>query len=350
MSVHQAKGLEFPIVVLWDACGTWAAADRAPIFVVDPSRGEWALRVHGLKWEEPAGSGLLDREQEQADWERRRIVYVAATRARDIFVVPRAPPGTKFDRAEKHIHAMLAEVGSSEVCTADTYVRESLPKWVVPQSGDREIATATAIDEEVQRTWTQASDAAKVSRWRPAGVAAHAKEQVRLRASEAEVEAPDTKRREGRYGPLFGDTVHRAIGLALTKKLAPIEAVGRSARATGLREHLTEAGMDVVRALEALGQAGLSTATTIRLEYPVGMVEAGRLLTGYVDLVASVGDRAIVIDFKTDRAPKEAARDSYPQYVAQVAAYVQMLAAAGVAGNDLRGGLLWTETGTIEWL
>lgn len=259
-------------------------------------------------------------------------------------------PGSKVENAEKYIHAMLAEVGSSEVHTADRYARASLPKWVVPQSARRETVTAAVLDEESQRTWMAASDAAQTSQWRPAGVAAHAKAQVQLRASEAEVEPPETKRREGRYGPRFGDTVHRAIGLALTKKLAPMEAVGRSARATGLSEYLAEAEADVVRALKALALAGLSTALTIRLEYPVGMVHAGQLLTGYVDLVAFVGDRAMVIDFKTDRAPEGAARDSHPEYVAQVGAYVQMLDGAGVGGSDPRGGLLWTETGTIEWL
>ena len=129
-----------------------------------------------------------------------------------------------------------------------------------------------------------------------------------------------------------------------------MEAVRRSALATGLGEHLTEAGVDVVRALEALTQAGLSTARPLRLEYPVGIVDAGRLLTGYVDLVAFVGERATIIDFKTDRAPEGAARDSHPEYVAQVEAYVHMLAGGRIGVSEPRGGLLWTETGTIEWL
>ena len=42
----------------------------------------------------------------------------------------------------------------------------------------------------------------------------------------------------------------------------------------------------------------------IRLEYPVGLVDDGRLLTGYVDLVAFADDRETVVDFKTDHPPR----------------------------------------------
>jgi ATP-dependent exoDNAse (exonuclease V) beta subunit len=74
-------------------------------------------------------------------------------------------------------------------------------------------------------------------------------------------------------------------------------------------------------------------------------------MTGYIDLVAFTGDDGVIVDFKTDRAPSEPARDSHPGYVAQVEAYARMLAAAEtVSAEKIRRGLLWTETGKLEWL
>jgi ATP-dependent exoDNAse (exonuclease V) beta subunit len=124
--------------------------------------------------------------------------------------------------------------------------------------------------------------------------------------------------------------------------LSQAHAVARCARATGLDEHLEEATSDVTRALDALARDGVSAAPVVRLEYPVGLVEDGRLVTGYIDLVTFSGDCGTVIDFKTDRAARGTAQESHPQYVAQVGAYVRMLVSAGVAGaTKLRGGLLW---------
>jgi ATP-dependent exoDNAse (exonuclease V) beta subunit len=145
--------------------------------------------------------------------------------------------------------------------------------------------------------------------------------------------------------------VHRAIGLTLTKKLTLPDAVVRAARMTGLEQHIEEATADVGRALDALAREAVDTAPVLRLEYPVAMVEEGHLVSGYVDLIAVVDGVATVLDFKTDRAPVQPARLSHPEYSAQVDAYVRMLACTELSGiTRFRGGLLWTETGRVDWL
>jgi ATP-dependent exoDNAse (exonuclease V) beta subunit len=84
MTVHRAKGLEFPVVVLADI-GANAAAQN-PSRHIDAGRGLCAVRLAGWSpWD------LLDREEEELARERAegvRIAYVAATRARDLLVVP----------------------------------------------------------------------------------------------------------------------------------------------------------------------------------------------------------------------------------------------------------------------
>jgi ATP-dependent exoDNAse (exonuclease V) beta subunit len=84
MTVHTAKGLEFPVVILADMTANLAAAD--PDKYVDPTRGLCAMRLLRC-----APYELIDREIEEKERELAegvRVAYVAATRARDLLVVP----------------------------------------------------------------------------------------------------------------------------------------------------------------------------------------------------------------------------------------------------------------------
>ena len=84
MTVHSAKGLEFPIVILADMTANIAAGD--PDRFVDAREGLCATRLlRCAPWE------LRDNESQERLRERAegvRVAYVAATRARDLLVVP----------------------------------------------------------------------------------------------------------------------------------------------------------------------------------------------------------------------------------------------------------------------
>ena len=89
MTVHRAKGLEFPVVVLADP--TCRLHRRTAGRFIDPARGLCALRLAG--W---PPLDLLDHEDEEVERDRQegvRLAYVAATRARDLLVVPAVGDG-----------------------------------------------------------------------------------------------------------------------------------------------------------------------------------------------------------------------------------------------------------------
>ncbi len=84
MTVHRAKGLEFPVVILADP--SCKRSREMPTRHVDVDRGLFAEALCGcapLELLEAAGV-----ERSRDDEEAVRLAYVAATRARDLLVVP----------------------------------------------------------------------------------------------------------------------------------------------------------------------------------------------------------------------------------------------------------------------
>ncbi len=89
MTVHKAKGLEFPVVVLADLTCKLSRADAGRW--LDPERQLCALKIGG--WS-PVDLLLHDPEEAARDKaEGERLTYVAATRARDLLVVPTVGDG-----------------------------------------------------------------------------------------------------------------------------------------------------------------------------------------------------------------------------------------------------------------
>jgi ATP-dependent exoDNAse (exonuclease V) beta subunit len=93
MTVHKAKGLEFPIVVLADIACKLSLEDASRY--LDPEKRLCAIRLGG--W------SPLDLQEHNAEEAKRdeaegvRLAYVAATRARDILVMPAVGDGP-FDK------------------------------------------------------------------------------------------------------------------------------------------------------------------------------------------------------------------------------------------------------------
>jgi ATP-dependent exoDNAse (exonuclease V) beta subunit len=84
MTVHKAKGLEFPVVILADMTAKIRSASASRY--IDSARGACAIRIAGC-----SPFDLIQHEPEELardEAEGVRLAYVAATRARDLLVVP----------------------------------------------------------------------------------------------------------------------------------------------------------------------------------------------------------------------------------------------------------------------
>jgi ATP-dependent helicase/nuclease subunit A len=355
-TVHQAKGLEFPVVVLWDSRGKWSTRSSSDAWSVERDRKGWVLNVDGLECEEPAGLGLRERESKYEDQERRRVVYVAATRARDLLIVPVS------DRKESFVNGLLATADQALLHEEPAYSEGRSPAWArkVKPHKPPKLVFSDHSEAKLAARWQAAAKEAGRPLFQPAAVSVVAKEEAAINVSLARADGdsqPDTepatrthKKRESRHGVLFGDTVHRALAHALSG-IEPRKAVDCAAAECGLRDFLDEAVTDVERALSALSTAGIRGALgkDLFVEYPLsGPTGDGHLLQGYVDLLAVDDSQFTVIDFKTDAIGDEPSAAAFPAYVAQVRSYMKLLRDVGVVrGKALKGMLLFTQAGKL---
>ena len=126
MTVHSAKGLEFPVVILADMTANIAAAD--PDRYVDARKRLCATRLlRCAPWE------LRDKEAEERLRERAegvRVAYVAATRARDLLVVPAV--------GDEEMDGWLSPLNKAIYPAHDRY-RKSGPPAGCPKFGDASV-------------------------------------------------------------------------------------------------------------------------------------------------------------------------------------------------------------------
>ena len=97
MSIHAAKGLEFPVVGVADLGRKKGGGFGSPLLLHDPAFGVVCKQrdEHG-DWQEPAGyawASWLHGQMEEA--ESRRLLYVACTRAADLLLLSGQPGGSE---------------------------------------------------------------------------------------------------------------------------------------------------------------------------------------------------------------------------------------------------------------
>jgi ATP-dependent helicase/nuclease subunit A len=347
LTIHQAKGLEFPVVVLWDGFAKLGTrADGTPWKVTRD--GNWAIQLEGLKAGSKSGRSLIEQERTIEKEEKKRLYYVAATRARDLLVVPMPNQGKK----DKISHVLAGDLAGEAVLRLEEFRAGDLPEWAAgvseaPAFPEIRFANARA-EKELKEGWKGALGASARPIAIPVAVTAlaHANEEPTDLSGEREA-----GKAASRFGPEFGATVHAALSAILRGSPAEIEKVVNACAArSGLENHIDEAIMDVRRTLETLKKMGLSADSFARYpEYPVVMPDDhGRLITGYIDLVAYTSDCIWIIDFKTDPPSVGPLKVAYPDYIKQISLYKELLSNTVKLDKPIRAGLLFSATGRLE--
>jgi ATP-dependent helicase/nuclease subunit A len=96
MSIHAAKGLEFPVVAVADLGRKKGGGFGSPLLLHDPAFGLVCMqRDENGDWQQPASyawASWLHSQMEEA--ESRRLLYVACTRAADLLLLSGQPGGS----------------------------------------------------------------------------------------------------------------------------------------------------------------------------------------------------------------------------------------------------------------
>jgi len=384
MTVHSAKGLEFPVVILADL--TTGLSRNSPERHVDSEGKLCAVELLGCAPQE-----LLDCAAEEARRERAegiRVAYVAATRARDLLVIPAV--GDEGFPADSWLSPLYKAIYPARANWRRSRAAEGCPKFgeasvlerpsdydqqeefsvrpglIEPETGSHEVVwwdpsklnlsgdAAQTPDQILKtrlrddggaslaayRTWQQDREALLERGSRPeveVFVASQAVEAPRGAAVAVEyLSAVAAPRAAG--GKRFGTLVHAvlrdaaldadAVGI---RKLAEMTArvLGASA------EEARAAQAAVVAALAHPVLERARRAARCHREYPLTLAMADRrVLEGVIDLAFVEDGGWVVVDFKTDADSEE----RRAQYERQLQWYA--FALAELTGLPARGILL----------
>ncbi|GIL39939.1 double-strand break repair helicase AddA [Roseiterribacter gracilis] len=334
ITVHGAKGLQAPIVVLPDTTGTIDKSQGPRLLWADGDVPLWG----GARADEDSVARAARRVHEQAaDDEYRRLLYVALTRAEDRLIVAgwqkrRAVPAGSWYRLVE-----AAMQGDDVQRHDDGTAQISIEQRAEP---DR---TARALREETVAI-DPVPDALRVP---PAAEPTPTKPLTPSRPTMRDPPARSPAMRSGDQAlRKRGRLVHKL--LQLLPNLAQEARADACARFLAQPAHALDVDTQASLAREVLAVLADPDFATVfapgsRAEVPVVGRIGTTLVAGQVDRLA-IGDDAIwVVDYKTDRPPPERASDAPPAYLAQLAAYVAVIARLFPV-RPVRAALLWTET------
>jgi ATP-dependent exoDNAse (exonuclease V) beta subunit len=374
MTVHRAKGLEFPVVLLADP--TARAINAQPSRHVDIARRLWAEPLAGcVPWD------LLDHKAEATERDREeahRLAYVAATRARDLLVVPGVGDGPRSGWLEvlnpvitprpwTHRSPSPAPgcppFGKESVLDRPDDARINFetavsPGLHVPEVGEHQVTwwdpaalallketDATLRRQEIlsedpggavsrasaegHATWERARSERLAAASRPLlqvfPVRAVPASEAPERLFPVEISTAPRANRPGgrRFGALVHGVLSRAPLDAGTAALEPL--IGWYARLFGCPEpERRAAAVAVLAALEHPVMARARAAAELRREAPVALrVSPGELAEGALDLAFRDAGGWTVVELKTDLP-----QDLPSAYHRQLALYVEAVSQA----------------------
>ena len=350
MTVHGAKGLQAPIVVLADTMQKTAEPLRL-LWPEPPARGLpwgplWVPRARHAD----ALAGQLKRSAEAArDREYRRLLYVALTRAEDrLYVVGwpmrnNAPPDCWYRLVESGLAALDANGATS---VDFDFAPLGFADWqgsgwrladaqdAAPEPG--QLPRIAVLPDRGLPAWVRAAPAPEPTPTRPL-------------APSRPGDAPPVRSPLGEDdGRLFrrGRLIHRLLQTLPDLPLARRAAAGH--RFLAQAHHgigSGEADAMVAETLRVMDDPRFAAlfAPGSQAEVPVVGRLGTTVVSGQIDRLAVTADSVLILDYKTNRPPPTRSEDVAPVYLRQLAIY-RALVRRIYPGRVVRAALLWTDT------
>jgi ATP-dependent helicase/nuclease subunit A len=331
MTVHGAKGLEAPIVILPDTSAR--AMDRgSPLMETDDGAFLWAPRTAE---DCPATAAARQRRSLAAERESSRLLYVALTRARDRLILCGVESQKhRYERSwrdymqrafdELPIHPFALEGGG-----------EGWRYGLDPAAGDAPTLCARAAFAEPAWVRTPAA--------REQAAARFASPSALDETAEASAPSPvAVVAGLGRFRR--GDIIHRLLQVLpdLPVEDRPSAALRWLARerdrSADQRAEMAGAALAVLHDRRFAAVFGPGSKAEVALAGKV----LGMRISGRVDRLVIEDARVLVLDFKTNRPPPGRVEDADEAYLRQMALYVGLLREV-FPGRTIEAALLWTD-------
>jgi ATP-dependent helicase/nuclease subunit A len=358
MTVHAAKGLEFPVVCVADL-GRLPNTQTPDLLVEKERIGIRLARLDGARSSPALDYEDLCRERQQREaQEEERILYVAMTRARERLLLsgsidferwPRREPPTPISWLAPALAEELPELaragqapvhdlrvgadGSVRVrCrlntpgTMGTVLASDQPS-APPDALDATAAAPRGGNETEESRWTDESlgpgspareslsslSYTALSELERCGYRYYLERELGIPEDRAAARAPAGER--GLEARARGTLIHRLMESLDFARARPVSSaeVGGVARELGLRvapAEREEIAALIARAGDAGPAARLAVATALRREHPFAfsLGEREPLITGVIDLLALERDGgSLIVDYKSDRVGPDVA-------------------------------------------
>ncbi|MEM8787148.1 MAG: double-strand break repair helicase AddA [Pseudomonadota bacterium] len=342
MTIHGAKGLEAPLVILPDTIRGGNPAPPAPLVRVGADIA--ALRDR-KETRAPAVAAAVDAAAAREAEEDRRLLYVAMTRAERWLIVagaalkrPAADPW--YDRIE----AAMADLGAAETATGLSLHHrwDAVAAAPAPQPGDGPTPPALPVwlstppppAPEPPTILSPSRDGGGYADPTPA-------------AAQEPAPAP------------AGDPILR--GHLLHRLLEDLPGLPRAAWPAFADALISHIGPGAPAAAELLAEATalVDDPTLSWIFAPGGLAEAGlagisaglggRTLSGRIDRLVAHDGAIWAIDYKSDAAPPDPGQPLAAEYAGQLALYVLALEDI-LKGQPIRAAILWTRRRTLSQL
>ena len=327
LTIHAAKGLEFPIVVL---ANLNTARTTGPTVVPDREGRRLHLRLGSkdARFQTPGFDAAADLEARHEEAEDRRLLYVAATRARDHLVIPvvcgREQAKGMLRCLAEALPAWSPELLGTDVDGCHLYDAAGLA-LEAPAGPVRPLpvgAAAVAAAEAAFRSWQGERERllAAAGRGLPVATASSAEAWDRPAADDDDTPAALERR-----------AAAAAVGTALHETMRWLELPGAGNLESLAREQAEAAGVPHRAAdVAALARACLASRAVQRalrshvllreVVYALGLLGGG-LVEGRMDLLFREEDGLVIVDYKSDRIAPEAVAERLRVYRGQAAVY-----------------------------
>ncbi|MEM9059416.1 MAG: double-strand break repair helicase AddA [Pseudomonadota bacterium] len=350
MTIHGAKGLEAPIVILPDTMSS-VGGRRSPIALAETGGNtpDLMLWLGRRDEDDPVARAARDAEHRRQRDERRRLLYVALTRAEDWLILCGANArGTVEDNWYDLLSAGIARCPDTQILPSPTGEGEMLrfetgtPVEVVAVGSTPE----PRADEDVPAWMIPAPVEARLLRPRPSDLTPRD-------AGQSDIEEST----ESFPGTGLGRSLAIQRGLAIH---ALLEHPGDGCLEPPVfdrivRPFLPNAAPEILDGVRAEVASVLDMPEANRLFGPHSIAEmsvsidhphGGPRMIGRIDRIIAEDGVVEVIDVKSDSAPPQEIRSIPAKYLAQLGAYLSSVRTAW-PGYEVRLTLLWTRSASL---